>query len=243
MIAHYRVEPGAFYGLDLSRLLPYTLARTWHLQLAIFWVATAWVAGGLLLAPLVGGAEPRGQRAGVVVLLVALAVVVFGSLFGEYLGINGALGQAWFWLGHQGSEYLDLGRFWQILLAVGLVFWLVLLYRALRPVMRQGNRSELGALVPVRRGGDPALLSAGALLRPAHELRRDRQLALLDHPPVGRGLLRAVRDGPRGGDVPSPGTRHREDGDPRGVPRRDSLPGWRASSAPAIIGTSRAKGR
>ena len=146
VIAHYRVEPGAFYGVDLSRLLPYTLARTWHLQLAIFWVATAWVAGGLLLAPLVGGAEPRGQRAGVVVLLVALAVVVFGSLFGEYLGINGALGQAWFWLGHQGSEYLDLGRFWQILLAASLVFWLVLLYRALRPVMRRGNRSELGAL-------------------------------------------------------------------------------------------------
>jgi nitric oxide reductase subunit B len=146
VIAHYRVEPGAFYGVDLSHLLPYTLARTWHLQLAIFWIATAWVAGGLLLAPLVGGAEPRGQRAGVIVLLVALAVVVFGSLFGEYLGINGALGQAWFWLGHQGSEYLDLGRFWQVLLAAGLAFWLVLLYRALRPVMRRANRSELGAL-------------------------------------------------------------------------------------------------
>ena len=145
-IAHYRVEPGAFYGVDLAQLLPYNLARTWHLQLAIFWIATAWVAGGLLLAPIVGGAEPRGQRAGVVVLLVALAVVVFGSLFGEYLGINGALGQAWFWLGHQGSEYLDLGRFWQILLAVGLAFWLVLMFRALRPVMRRGNRSELGAL-------------------------------------------------------------------------------------------------
>ncbi len=146
VLAHYRVEPGSFYGVDLARVLPYNLARTWHLQLSIFWIATAWVAGGLLLAPIVGGAEPRGQRAGVVVLLAALALVVFGSLFGEYLGINGALGQAWFWLGHQGSEYLDLGRFWQVLLAIGLVLWLVLMYRALRPVMRRGNRSELGAL-------------------------------------------------------------------------------------------------
>jgi nitric oxide reductase subunit B len=146
VIAHYRVEPGAFYGVDLSRLLPYTLARTWHLQLAIFWIATAWVAGGLLLAPLVGGAEPKGQRAGVVALLVALTVVVIGSLFGEYLGINNALGRAWFWLGHQGSEYLDLGRFWQVLLAAGLAFWLVLMGRALRPVMRRASRSELGAL-------------------------------------------------------------------------------------------------
>jgi nitric oxide reductase subunit B len=110
VIAHYRVEPGAFYGFDLSRVLPYTLARTWHLQLAIFWVATAWVAGGLLLAPLVGGTEPPGQRAGVVVLLVALALVVFGSLFGEYQGVNGALGRhgsgwatrgpsTWTWVG------------------------------------------------------------------------------------------------------------------------------------------------
>jgi nitric oxide reductase subunit B len=145
-LAHYRVEPGAFYGIDLARLLPYNLLRTFHLQLAIFWIATAWVAGGLFLAPLVGGAEPEGQRAGVLALLVALAVVVFGSLGGEWLGINGRLGSFWFWLGHQGSEYLDLGRFWQLLLAAGLAGWLVLMYRALRPAIRGGERSELASL-------------------------------------------------------------------------------------------------
>ena len=136
-LAHYRVEPGAFYGFDLARWLPYNLLRTWHLQLAIFWIATAWVAGGLFLAPLVGGAEPPGQRRGVLVLLGALALVVGGSLFGEWLGINDRLGSLWFWLGHQGSEYLDLGRFWQLLLAAGLLFWLVLMFRALRPAMRR----------------------------------------------------------------------------------------------------------
>src|SRR5450759_3786718 len=109
-LAHYRVESGAFYGIDLARILPYNLLRTFHLQLAIFWIATAWVAGGLFLAPIVGGAEPRGQRAGALALLVALAVVVFGSLGGEWLGLNDRLGTLWFWLGHQGSEYLDLGR-------------------------------------------------------------------------------------------------------------------------------------
>ena len=83
VLAHYRVEPGSFYGVDLARVLPYNLARTWHLQLSIFWIATAWVAGGLLLAPLVGGAEPRGQRVGTLALLAALAAVVFGSLFGD----------------------------------------------------------------------------------------------------------------------------------------------------------------
>lgn len=146
VLAHYRVEPGAFYGLDLAAILPYNLARTWHLQLAIFWIATAWVAGGLFLAPIVGGAEPRGQKLGVIALLVALAIVVFGSLFGEAMGINNKLGTLWFWLGHQGSEYLDLGRFWQLLLAVGLVFWLFLMWRALRPAMKSGEKGELPSL-------------------------------------------------------------------------------------------------
>jgi nitric oxide reductase subunit B len=145
-LAHYRVEPGAFYGFDLARWLPYNLLRTWHLQLAIFWIATAWVAGGLFLAPLVGGAEPPGQRGGVFVLLGALALVVGGSLVGEWLGINDRLGRLWFWLGHQGSEYLDLGRFWQLLLAAGLLFWLVLMFRALRPAMRRSDDGELASL-------------------------------------------------------------------------------------------------
>lgn len=146
VIAHYRVEPASFYGFDLARILPYNLARTWHLQIAIFWIATAWVAGGLFLAPLVGGAEPKGQRIGVIVLLVALVVVVVGSLFGEMAGINGALGNLWFWLGHQGSEYLDLGRLWQVLLAAGLAFWLFLMFRALRPAIQEPGKGEFPTL-------------------------------------------------------------------------------------------------
>jgi nitric oxide reductase subunit B len=145
-LAHYRVEPGAFYGIDIARFLPYNLLRTWHLQLAIFWIATAWVAGGLFLAPLVGREEPRMQRFGANVLFGALLVVVLGSLLGEWLGLNNRLGSLWFWLGHQGSEYLDLGRFWQLLLALGLVLWLVLMFRALRPAMRVEGRSELASL-------------------------------------------------------------------------------------------------
>jgi nitric oxide reductase subunit B len=146
-LAHYRVEPFSFYGADaVARLLPYNLLRTWHLQLAVFWIATAWVAGGLFLAPLVGGGDPPGQRILVDVLFWALVLVVGGSLLGELLGLSGKLGDAWFWLGHQGSEYLDLGRFWQLLLAVGLVLWLVLMFRALRPAIRQEGRSDVSAL-------------------------------------------------------------------------------------------------
>jgi nitric oxide reductase subunit B len=146
LLAHYRVETGAFYGFDIARWLPYNLARTWHLQLAIFWIATAWVGGGLFLASWAGGEEPRHQKSGVYALLGALVVVVVGSLGGEFLGINDKLGQFWFWFGHQGSEYLDLGRFWQFLLAVGLLFWLFLMYRALKPAFRIPDKRELSAL-------------------------------------------------------------------------------------------------
>lgn len=143
---HYRVDPGSFYGIDISALLPSHILRTWHLQLAIFWIATAYVAGGLLLAPSLGGKEPKGQVGGINVLFGALIVVVAGSLFGEMLGVWQMLGSLWFWFGHQGWEYLDLGRAWQILLAVGLVVWGFLLFRALTPARQDPERREIASL-------------------------------------------------------------------------------------------------
>ena len=144
--AHYRADPGSFYGLDISGLLPSHLARTWHLQLAVFWVATAYVAGGLLLAQAIGGEEPRGQVLGTNLLFGALVVVVVGSLTGEFLGLRQMLGDLWHWLGHQGWEYLELGRLWQILLAVGLTFWIALLFRAVGPARRRAETREIAAL-------------------------------------------------------------------------------------------------
>ena len=140
--AHYGVEGGGFYGIPLAKWLPYSISRTWHLQLAIFWIATSWLATGLYVAPAVSGYEPKGQRLGVNLLFGALVVVVAGSLAGEWFGIEQKLGNLWFWFGSQGYEYLDLGRFWQILLFVGLVFWLWLMWRALRPALRHASESR-----------------------------------------------------------------------------------------------------
>ncbi|MGO8721006.1 MAG: nitric-oxide reductase large subunit [Acidobacteriaceae bacterium] len=133
--AHYGVEGSHFYGIPLARWFPYSVSRTWHLQLGIFWIATSWLATGLYVAPAVSGHEPKGQCLGVNLLFGALVLVVAGSLAGEWLGIEQKLGNLWFWFGSQGYEYVDLGRFWQILLFVGLVFWLWLMWRALRPAL------------------------------------------------------------------------------------------------------------
>jgi nitric oxide reductase subunit B len=114
--------------------------------LAIFWIATAYVAGGLFLAPSLGAKEPTGQVLGVNLLFVALVIVVAGSLLGEMLGLNQMLGGLWFWFGHQGWEYLELGRSWQILLAVGLIFWLILLFRGVAPSRKDPERREIVSL-------------------------------------------------------------------------------------------------
>jgi nitric oxide reductase subunit B len=86
---HYRAELTNFFGFDLARVLPFNMARTWHLQLAIFWVATSYLAAGIFLVPMITGREPRGQGMLSYLLLGALAVVVFGSMAGEYAGVFG----------------------------------------------------------------------------------------------------------------------------------------------------------
>ena len=140
--AHYGVEGQGFYGIPLDKFLPYAITRTWHLQLAIFWIATSWLATGLFVGPAVSGHEPKFQRLGVNALFVALVLVVGGSLAGEWMGIQQKLGNLWFWFGSQGFEYVDLGRFWQILLFIGLVLWLVLMVRALKPAFTRNSEDR-----------------------------------------------------------------------------------------------------
>ncbi len=85
---HYRAELGGFFGIDIAQVFPYNLVRTWHVQLAIFFVSTSFVAAGIFLAPMIAGREPRGQSKLAFGLLGALAVVVFGSLIGEFADIH-----------------------------------------------------------------------------------------------------------------------------------------------------------
>ncbi len=138
--AHYGVEGDGFYGIPLSRWLPYSVTRTWHLQLGVLWIATAWLAAGLFIGPLVSGTEPKGQKLGVNLLFVALLVIVVGSLAGQWLSIHNHLSDsASFYFGHQGYEYIDLGRIWQIGLFVGLLLWLFLVVRVVRPALRRSG--------------------------------------------------------------------------------------------------------
>lgn len=147
LTAHYGVEGDGLYGIDIASFLPYSITRTWHVQIAIFWIASAWLATGLYIAPSLAGKDPKFQKLGVNVLFIALLIVVAGSLIGQWFGVMQKLGLVEnFWFGHQGYEYVDLGRFWQLLLVIGLFLWLTLMIRPIIPIIKKGT-NERGLLI------------------------------------------------------------------------------------------------
>jgi nitric oxide reductase subunit B len=139
-MAHYFAEPGGFFGIDLSSVFPSNILRTWHLQSAIFWIATAYIGGGLFISSVLSDRKPAGHVTLINVLFIALLILAAGSLLGEYLGVQGLLKKLWFWLGNQGWEYLEIGRGWQVLLAIGLLLWAFLLLRMVRPAKGSEDR-------------------------------------------------------------------------------------------------------
>ncbi|RIK71872.1 MAG: nitric oxide reductase large subunit [Planctomycetota bacterium] len=163
--AHYGVEGEGFYGIPLAQWLPYSVTRTWHTQLGIFWIATAWLATGLYIAPAVSGYEPKLQREGVNFLFVCLLVIVVGTLFGTWYATRQSMShEANFWFGHQGYEYVDLGRFWQLFLLVGLFLWLGLMLRALWPAFRQpGEHKHLLGLFVIASAAIAFFYAAGIM--------------------------------------------------------------------------------
>ena len=141
--AHYQVEGHDFYGINLSEYLPYSLTRSWHTQLAVLWIATAWLGMGLYIGPAISGHEPKFQRLGVNVLWVCLIIIVVGAFAGQWFAVMQKLGlEKNFWFGHQGWEYVDIGRFWQWFLFLGLGIWLTLVGRCLVPAIRKGGEMK-----------------------------------------------------------------------------------------------------
>lgn len=141
--AHFGVEGQKFYGIGMSDWLPYAVTRTWHVQLGVLWIATAWLATGLYIAPAVSGHEPKYQKLGVDILFGAVVFVLLGSMAGQWFGVMQKLGLVEnFWIGHQGYEYAEMGRLWQWLLFSGLIIWLALMGRAMWPALRRPNENR-----------------------------------------------------------------------------------------------------
>lgn len=163
--AHYIVEQG-FYGFDIRSIFPYSITRSWHLQLSIFWIATAWLAAGMFMAPMLSKHEPKGQHWLVKILFVAILIVAVGSICGEWLGVKNMLGSLWFWFGHQGWEYLELGRFWQALLTVGMLIWAVIVFRSIAPLLNGKDHGSLPYMLLYGVLAIPLFFSFGMMYHP-----------------------------------------------------------------------------
>ena len=163
-VEHYRVELSGFFGLDLAQLLPFNLSRTWHTQLSLLWTAAAFLAAAIFLAPIISGREPKRQHWLAYGLLGALAVVVVGMLGGTAVSVfapQWAEGKSFFF--GQQWEYLDLPRFWQILLVVGLFLWILIVYRAIRSRLRTESKFNMPWLFFYAGLAIPAFYAVGLL--------------------------------------------------------------------------------
>ncbi len=162
-IEHYRADLSSFFGLDLAQLLPFNLARTWHVQLSLFWTAASFLAAGIFLAPIISGREPKRQSWLASGLLGALFLVVAGTLVGTALsafGVKWAKGSIF---ADQQWEYLDLPRLWQILLVVGLFLWIAIIYRAIRSRLRTESKLNMPWLFFYSGLAIPAFYAVGLL--------------------------------------------------------------------------------
>ncbi|HEU0155884.1 MAG TPA: cbb3-type cytochrome c oxidase subunit I [Stellaceae bacterium] len=139
ILGHYYADRVSFYGIHFDDVLPFNFWRSVHIQAPIIWIGLSWIGAALFIAPAISGREAAAQGPLVDLLFWATIVIVAGALIGDYLGIMGVIRKAWFWFGNQGLSYIELGRFWQIAFFFGLVFWSVLVLRALWP-----SRSLLG---------------------------------------------------------------------------------------------------
>lgn len=124
-----------FFGVDLSRYLPITVTRGWHLVLAVLWITACWMGGSIFILPFVARREVPGQAALANSLFALVAVVAAGSAAGQHLGPMGMLGDRWRLLGSQGWEFMELGRLWQVLLMAALVLWAVIVMRGAWPAL------------------------------------------------------------------------------------------------------------
>jgi len=173
LLAHFYIERAGFFGIEkifgvhILQLLPFAMAKTWHIDLGILWIAATWLGAGLFLPPLLTGHEPNRQSTYVNALLGAVVVVTVGGLAGIWLGANGYLDGALWWLvGNEGLEYLEVGKVWQFGLLAGFGFWAFLSVRGLKPMLDREPVFGLGHMILYAGGSIALLFTAGFFFTP-----------------------------------------------------------------------------
>ena len=155
-----------FFGIHPSEVFPVTMSRSWHLMLALYWISTCWIASSIFILPILAKKEIPGQLPLINTLFVMLFVLVGGSLVGMVMGPKGLLGDYWHLLGHQGWEYVDFGRLYQILLMAIFILWGIVVYRGVKPAFKKGESWNLPNWIMYSVIGIPLLFLSGFVGKP-----------------------------------------------------------------------------
>jgi nitric oxide reductase subunit B len=155
-----------FFGIHTSEVLPVTITRSWHLMIALYWISTCWIASSIFILPILSKKEIPGQLLLVNTLFIMLFVLVGGSLAGMVMGPKGILGEWWYWLGHQGWEFVDFGRIYQVLLMGIFILWGVVVYRGAKPAFIKSQPWNLPNWIFYSVVGIPLLFISGFVAKP-----------------------------------------------------------------------------
>jgi len=121
------------FAHKIADVLPFNVLRSYHTLLQIYWFFVAWVGYTIFFLPRLSEV-PKNQEFLINLLFGICVVVGLGGLFGVYLGQAGYItGGAAYWFGSQGWEFMELGRFWQMLLLGGFTLWIYIIYRGVKP--------------------------------------------------------------------------------------------------------------
>jgi nitric oxide reductase subunit B len=124
-----------FWGFNISEPLPITVTRSWHVQLSLLWISACWIGASFFVMPMLSPKQPTSQLRLINFMFALIILLVGGSVAGLYIGPKGLSGDAWYWIGHQGWEYLEPGKLWQGLLYLIFGLWVLILHRGLKTVM------------------------------------------------------------------------------------------------------------
>ncbi|MBK9686512.1 MAG: cbb3-type cytochrome c oxidase subunit I [Saprospiraceae bacterium] len=155
-----------YLGINIQQSVPVTLPRSWHLMLALYWISTCWIASSIFILPILSKKEIPGQRSLINILFVLLFLLVGGSLTGMILGPLGLMGKWWYWLGHQGWEFVDFGKGFQVLLMIIFALWVVVVYRGIKPALVKGQSWNLPNWILYSVVGIPLLFMSGFVAKP-----------------------------------------------------------------------------
>ena len=125
-----------FFGVDISKALPVTITRSWHVQLSLLWISACWIGASFFMMSQISPAQAKSQVKLINTIFWLTVLLVGGSMVGMFLGPHGLLAKSWYWLGHQGWEYVELGKIWQIILGIVFILWAITIYRGIKPVMK-----------------------------------------------------------------------------------------------------------